>query len=286
MQRAYFEELCGSPVAPSFLESKVIEAIADWCDALHGDLSLKDAFGALANGLGASAGMLVRTHLSDLRPIRIAVWDQLDTRSCLPLRVSYADGYFGRHLARPRPASVWLASAHDSEGDADPALETWQARRGMVDFAVLVLGSGPTTRDHIELHFGGRVSEAMQSSLSVILPTMSRTWASRQVGLVTRTVVNHRAAQDTGQVQPGQRALLGATNPARLSRAEFRVCLLLSRGLSAMGVANELAVSESTVRSHLRSIYAKTETSGLAELVVNLLRTKLEASAMSELRCA
>ncbi|WP_347312263.1 helix-turn-helix transcriptional regulator [Defluviimonas sp. SAOS-178_SWC] len=286
MKQAYFEEPHGGAPANGYLESKVIEAIADWCDALHGEFSLQDAFAALASGLGAEAGMLVRTHLNDLRPARIAIWDNLAERSSSPLKASFADGHFGRHLARPRPASVWLASMHDGSQDTDPALEIWQARRGMVEFAVLVLASGPTTRDHIELHFGERMSIATQSALGVVLPTMARTWASRQVGLVTRTVVNHRIAQETGDVRPGQKMLLGPSNPAKLSRAEFRVCLLLSRGLSVLGVAEELSVSEATVRSHLRSIYAKTETSGLAELVFNLLRARPDDSALSDLRCA
>lgn len=286
MKQAYFEAARGGPATNGYLEANVIEAIADWCDALHGDLPLQDAFAALATGLGAEAGLLVRTHMNDFRPIRVAIFDKLAARSGSPLKMSYADGHFGRHLARPRPASVWLASMHESDADADPALDVWQARRGMVDFAVLVLGCGPTVRDHIELHFSERMSPAMQSALSVVLPTMARTWASRQVGLVTRTVVNHRVAQETGAPQAGQKMLLGPSNPARLSRAEFRVCLLLSRGLSVLGVAEELAVSEATVRSHLRSIYAKTETSGLAELVFNLLRARPDAAALSDLRCA
>ena len=65
--------------------------------------------------------------------------------------------------------------------------------------------------------------------------------------------------------------ILGTSNPARLSRAEFRVCLLLSRGLSVKGVTVELGLSEATIRSHLRSIYSKTQTSGLAELVYRIL---------------
>lgn len=286
MEHTFFERASARSATTGCLEANVIEAIADWCDALHGDLALEDAFTALATGLGAEAGLLVRTHMNDFRPIRIAVWDRLGTRSSSPLKTSFADGRFGPHMARPRPATIWLASQHDGDGDADPALETWQARRGMSEFAVLVLASGPTTRDHIELHFKNQISVAMQSALSVVVPTMARTWASRQVGLVTRTVVNHRITQDPGPMRPARKALLGPANPARLSRAEFRVCLLLSRGLSVLGVASELAVSEATVRSHLRSIYAKTETSGLAELVFNLLRAKPEAEILSDLRCA
>jgi DNA-binding NarL/FixJ family response regulator len=115
---------------------------------------------------------------------------------------------------------------------------------------------------------------------------MARTWANRQVGLVTRMVVNHRAAAEPAPARPVPAMILSPSNPARLSRAEFRVCLLLSRGLSVTGVSDELAVSEATVRSHLRSIFSKTETSGLAELVFALLRSKPDASAQSGLRCA
>lgn len=126
----------------------------------------------------------------------------------------------------------------------------------------------------------------MQATLAAVLPTMARTWANRQVGLVTRTVVNHRATADLALQQSVPAMILGTSNPARLSRAEFRVCLLLSRGLSVTGVAEELTVSEATVRSHLRSIYAKTDTSGLAELVFALLRSKPAGPPLSDLRCA
>jgi DNA-binding CsgD family transcriptional regulator len=52
-----------------------------------------------------------------------------------------------------------------------------------------------------------------------------------------------------------------------------------------LGVAAELSLSEATVRSHLRAIYAKTETSGLAELVFQLIGAHLAASDL-EARCA
>ena len=140
-------------------------------------------------------------------------------------------------------------------------------------------------RDHIELHFTNPLPDAMQAAIAAVLPTMARTWASRQVGLVTRSVINHRAHRETGMRQPVKRSLLGTANPVRLSRAEFRVCMLLSRGLSVLGVAEELAVCESTVRSHLRSIYAKTDTSSLAELVFQLLSAD-PAGDLPDSQCA
>ncbi|MDI3334891.1 helix-turn-helix transcriptional regulator [Defluviimonas aestuarii] len=261
--------------APGSFETGIIEAMAEWCDALHGGVGLEDAFAHLAAGFGAEAGLLVRTNLTDFRPMRIAAWDRRSASTSAPLTSSFADGFFGRPLARPRPASIWLASTHEDDGDntPDPALVNWQCRRGLTEFATLVLTGGPPIRDHIELHFTNPVPSPVHAAFAAVMPTMARTWASRQVGLVARTVTNPRTPRDAGHNGPVTGAVLGIANPARLSRAEFRVCLLLSRGRSVLGVAEELAVSESTVRSHLRSIYAKTETSNLAELVFRLLAT-------------
>jgi DNA-binding CsgD family transcriptional regulator len=72
------------------------------------------------------------------------------------------------------------------------------------------------------------------------------------------------------QGQPRSTGLLGMENPARLSRAEFRVCLLLGRGLPPEAVARELQLSQATVRSHLHKIYAKTGSTTLADLVQRL----------------
>ena len=108
-----------------------------------------------------------------------------------------------------------------------------------------------------------------------MLPTLVRAWSGRKRGLVTQVQMDERiqrarANAEAQKIKP-EEAILGVSNPANLSRAEFRVCLLLSRGLSVKGVTDELGLSEATVRSHLRSIYAKTDTSGLPELVYRLL---------------
>ena len=265
-------------------QSGIIDAIADWCDALRGGLRLEDAFAGLAAGLGADSGMLVRTSLSDFRPARIAIWDCKGADCARLLGTSFADGFFGSAIARPRAASLWLASEFSAGHSelSDPALEIWQERRGYSEFMVLVLSSNSSIRDHVELHFRKWLSHAELASIEAILPTMARTWAARQVGLVTRCVVNHRRPVPRVQERP---ALLSVTNPARLSRAEYRVCLLLSRGLSALSIADELAVSEATIRTHLRNIYAKTETTGLPELIYQLVKGRNQGD-QSDARCA
>ncbi|MBV1867306.1 MAG: helix-turn-helix transcriptional regulator [Marinosulfonomonas sp.] len=251
----------------------IVDAIASWCEALYGTVSLEQAVTNLVQGLGAEAGMLVRTNMNENRAIRVATHDTKILTTGAPLSVAFADGQFGSHLKKPRTATIWLGSTHTEHSvvTPDPALGNWQAARDMKEFAVLILASGPVTRDHIELHFRQPLSEPAQTTLSTVLPSMARTWASRQVGLITRTVINHRLPSPGSMTNAPVKAPLAIGNPAHLSRAEFRVCLLLSRGLSVAGVCSELDLAETTVRSHLRNIYAKTETSSLAELIFCLI---------------
>ena len=56
-------------------------------------------------------------------------------------------------------------------------------------------------------------------------------------------------------------------NPARLTRSEFRLCMLVQEGGLPDKVADVLQISKSTFRSHLRSIYSKTGVTGHVELV-------------------
>lgn len=248
----------------------IVGAIESWCEALHGNVSLARAVRDLAVGLGADAALLVRTHSSDGRPSRIAAYDRLTAaETARPLNQSYADMAFGPEMRRPRPASVWLTSLIG--GPPCAVLSEFQAHRRFGDFGTMILAASGSVRDHLELHFRAETSRELQLMLSEVVPTMARTWANRQVGLVTRTVINHRMAQHMRPSRPTQGPVLGYANPYRLSRAEFRVCVLLSRGHSVQSVCTELSLADATVRTHLRNIYAKTETGGLAGLVFLLL---------------
>ena len=248
-----------------------MHAVVSWCEALSGAVSLQTALSALVAGLGAEAGVIVRTQMNDPRPVRIAQADLARGTRIRPLNRCFADAYFGPLIYRARAATIWQAHAHADDATGDPSLAEWQALRRMKEFVVLVLSSGPQTRDHIELHFREPLSHAIESTISCMLPDMVRVWASRRVGLITRTIINHRSTASEDFYASVRVKILATDNPTRLSRAEFRVCLLLGRGLMAQAVAKELSLSEATVRTHLRNIYSKTECCSLAELVFKLM---------------
>ena len=64
--------------------------------------------------------------------------------------------------------------------------------------------------------------------------------------------------------------ILDPENPQRLSRSEFRVCLMLSTGLQVDGISQKLGLTRPTVRTHLRAILAKTGLTSVADLVCEL----------------
>lgn len=265
----------------------LIRTIVGWCDALGGAAALTDALQDLVLGLGADAGMIVRTNLQDGRPVRLATCDlAADRPGRRPLARSYADSYFGAPMLAALAATVWVGSAHAEDQTGDPALADWQEARGMHEFVVMVLSSAGATRDHLELHFRDRLTPAQDRALGAILPEMARVWSLRRVGMVTRSIVNHRSPAMRPQRSVLRQPILSMDNPAQLSRAEFRVCLLLSRGLLVQAVAEELSLSEATIRTHLRNIYAKTDCSCLAELVFRLMDTRPALAQPPEARRA
>lgn len=92
--------------------------------------------------------------------------------------------------------------------------------------------------------------------------------ADDRVTSVRSSGARNRRSQSSNSDVP---YFLSHRNPAKLSRSEYRVCLLLSRGLSLKAVRQELGISNSTLRTHLRNIYAKSGVSSLAELTYHLL---------------
>ncbi|AZB57755.1 helix-turn-helix transcriptional regulator [Cereibacter sphaeroides] len=246
---------------PAMVHLAAADAIAEVGEALQGRQTLAEALASLVRSVGAECGMIVRSR-PDGTQQRVAVHDERRGEPVRPLVSAYAAGQFGAALDRARPGSLWLGSSAAGDG----ALADWQGARRMREFAVLMLAASSSGRDHVELHFRRALSAELLAAVEAVLPALAQAWARRQAGIVSRAISTHRTRANLTAGRP----ILSEANPAQLSRAEFRVCLLLSRGLSVEGVAGELRLARSTVRSHLRSIYSKTGTSALAELVFRL----------------
>ena len=67
---------------------------------------------------------------------------------------------------------------------------------------------------------------------------------------------------------------MAACITAGLSRSEFRICTLVGQGMAPKAIAQQLALRETTVRTHLSAIYSKTATARIVDLFDRLLAAK------------
>lgn len=244
----------------------LIDAVASWCECLQGHQPLVTVLQQLAEGLGAQAVGLARVSRGPGGTARLVAYNVPGLRGpAEKVGRSFAACVLGPYVERPRPASVWFSSL--MEEGSDPALAVFQKRARLAEAAVIALTVDPRWTDYLEVHFAQRLDAAAMNLLGTVAATLSRTWGHRSPGLFSDAVLASQAESKLGFLEP----LLSTANPARLSRAEFRVCLLLSRGLNAATLCGELGISPSTLKAHLRSIFAKTETGSLAELLFRLL---------------
>lgn len=268
-----------APVDPkSGPDLRVLDGVAGWCGGLHGAMSLDEALKSLADGLDADAAALSRHHhRSEDQPRTVATCDVRHL-----LRRAFAQDALGYLFNQARAGTAWFLAdlLDDPSWSSTGELADWMSLRHVEDIVVIPLVRSAQQADYIEFHFSRVLSHTQRSEMESLVPTIVRSWAGRKPGLVTGAVADERmiAARTRARLaRPDwEEPVLGMSNPAGLSRAEFRVCLLLSRGLSVKGVADGLGLSENTVRSHLRAIYAKTETSSLAELLYRILSTGRE----------
>lgn len=267
----------------NFLQYNIADLIADWCESLHGGFSFSDSLRHFLITVGAEAGMIVRIAHENSNQKKFLEIDLREDDPYLPkLKRSYASCVLREYLTKAQSSRLWLSSQADDTLHLydDPSLAEWQSARSMRELIVIVLSTDAHKSEFLELHFRELATPPLYKSLEALLPTMCRAWSNRTGGLFSVALqekCNHFSAKELDQ------PILSCNNPAQLSRSEFRVCMLLSTGLSIASVASELSVCIATVRSHLRAIYSKTNTSGHAELVFRLLSSRDQITSVTAL---
>jgi DNA-binding CsgD family transcriptional regulator len=244
------------------------EVLAEWVASLHGNGEFGQALGRLARLVGAEAAIAARFVESQDRHRQIAVAERLGGHAPLRAR-GISHGL--PELASLRPAAISVLS--DVRREAGFVEREWVSEglkaRGICDAAVLVLGSRGGCIDYVEFLFRHAIRRRDQALLAEMAPTLASAWGGRLPGTVERLIARSRFREDR-QKAGRQDDILAPSNPAGLSRSEYRICALVREGLVAKAIAEELVLCESTVRSHLRSIYAKTGAAGHVDLLHRL----------------
>ena len=260
---------------------KILDGIASWCGAVHGSMHLSDALAAISEAIGCEVAAISREGRADGHGRLVAAHDARESDcDAVSFKRAMAEDVLGDFYNRVRAGTVWFLSdhVHDPDFRTSTGLNGWLLSRGIEEIVVVALESSGLQHDYLEFHFDQPVSRSEKAEFESVMPTLVRAWSGRKTGLVTQAQMDERMVRarrraEEARIKPSE-PILGVSNPAKLSRAEFRVCILLSRGLSIKAVTEELGLTESTIRSHLRSIYAKTYTKSLAELLYRLLSTQ------------
>jgi DNA-binding CsgD family transcriptional regulator len=243
-------------------EIGLIGAVAQWCECLHGREPLLRSLEFLGKGMGAEIVALARYSRDCASAVRTVTWDQGGTcRHGGRADRGFANALIGPYLEAARPGSLWFRSMIDT--DTSNEINDFHASRHLRELAVIPLDTNVRFIDTFEMHFHDRLRGQQQVILNSLAPVLARTWHNRAEGLFTEALLHGVPPTKHTAVAP----ILSAENPARLSRAEYRVSLLLSRGLSIQQVKAELRIRDSTLRSHLSNLYAKTNCANLSELV-------------------
>ncbi len=218
----------------------------------------------------ADAVMLVRVEEGKQK--HIAIIDGQSRQMFSPRdRPSFARTIFSNELDSARGGTVWLLSDIRDQMEIEAAGLAAKFREYAVrDIAVVTLDSSYRTSYYLEFHSRSVFPEHNRVLLLTLAGTLSKSWKDRSLGAARAIELSHKLAAEHAPERSKSINMLATGNPLGLSRCEFRVCLMVREGFTAKRVAKELNVSESTVRTHLSSIFAKAGVSGHVELLHRL----------------
>lgn len=263
--------------AHSALEAQFVEAIAVWCKATQGGVSLRAALRKIGPLFGAEICAISRIdYHSAAGRERVISHDRGTNYSeeAGPIAVSFATAVCGRYLPTAKPGTVWIGDRSDVE--ENPRLASVARHRRLAATLIIPIEQSSHATDALELHFVQPIEDHARRWFETMGTIIANAWRERPNGLLSEGMLEARNGREPAVSTAVD--FLAIENPCRLSRAEFRVCLLLSRGLNNDALREELSIGLSTLRTHLRNIYAKTGTASQAELVHRLLSGPRDAA--------
>lgn len=145
---------------------------------------------------------------------------------------------------------------------------------GIEDIAFICIETSKRGVVLLEVQYQVRPTRTGRQIVDWIVPKLLRAYRpgkGRRIDEDLAAIEEETRQRQSDATNPSGPHILEADNPNGLTRCEWKVCELASRGLSAKSIAYELGVTGNTVRTHLRNIYAKTEVAGYHELVYALV---------------
>lgn len=234
-----------------------VQTLMTYIEWSQGRGELSTALNHLAEGLGSETGTLVRYRPKTGELRLVASFDKGRSPYRPRLTRSFSEAVLGTHLKDLKlGASLLKSDIANPDRLGHPSLDDWMQRRGFSEMALICLNREAQHLDILELYYRDFDRNLWREIEDWGTATLARIYANRRPGIITETL--SRISTDSRRPQQVDGPILGANNAAGLTRSELRVCVLVSRGLNPKAVADEIGVSATTVRTHLRNIYSKT----------------------------
>jgi DNA-binding CsgD family transcriptional regulator len=270
------QDFAPDPIAPT---TGLLKATAVFAQAAQGNLDLFDALRQTSQFTDAEFVSISRIKLKyGLVSAKVLSCDGADQRkkNLRKVDASFAPAILGDDLLRAKAGTVWFGNLH-SMADHEALNELYKSAQ-LSETACIVLEKRNDSVDCLELHFGHTIAASMASFLEPLGQVLSDCWSNRAIGRFAEAKLTGAKVKSTKRPL---KIILSVENPCRLSRAEYRMCSLLARGLNNKALVSELGITMPTLRTHLRNIYAKTETTCQSELIHALLAPAPKALSTS-----
>jgi DNA-binding CsgD family transcriptional regulator len=267
---------------PGFAFPAVLKFAIRWTECLHGDGSLRETLIDLSDIALAEVVHLHRVNTATGAQRTIATVDRGAAQAARPLPRAHGMALAGPTLSRAKPGTLW--SMQEMDRDAVAALDSrvlgWMEGRGLHEALLIPLSSSGEMTDVLECFLPAPLDRPRRQALETLAAAAAEAWGRRPEGRIARILraapsINERLAPACPNAHP-----LSESNPLGLTAAELRLCGLIQRGVPLAEAGQMLGITESTLRSHLRSIFAKFGVAGQLGLVRRLLEPQAERASL------
>lgn len=256
------------------LTAQMVLGFTEWS---QGFLPVEQTLRQIVSGFGAERGTISRVNTKSNTVRIIATTHLPSVRTGIGVGHSFAHPVLGEAIAKLKPGSlILMTEVEESRVNRDPDIEEWLSEHNLADIGLICLRHTQNWVDYLELYFSDTPNHAWSIAGDWGATAFARTYKIRRPGLVTEAMA--RRIGRAGRRHDSLELIMAAENATGLTRSEWRVCVLVSRGLTAKAVAAEIGVATSTVRTHLRKIYGKTNLSSYHQLARRLVSPEEQAA--------
>lgn len=240
-----------------------------WTECLHGNGSLRETLINFSDLVLADVVHLHRVNTVDGGQRSIATVDRSAPKGARPMIRVHGMALAGQTLSRAKPGTLWSMQELDRDAASrlEPRVMAWMEERGLREAMLIPLSSTNEKTDLLEFYMFAPVDGPRRLALETLCFAVAEAWSRRPEGRIARILraapaINANLAADRRSLDP-----LSPSNPLGFTAAELRICSMIQRGISLSETSKALSITESTLRSHLRSIFAKAGVAGQVGLV-------------------